>query len=134
MSYREIVRSDFEEFIRLDPMVPEDLKTSLRLTERVPQFIDNLAAALIEVDRRGKVKLSRMKIKNIVFEQTAFFVHLLKTKADEMAMSDAAKSLQKSKIEGDPILQKFDAHGNADLTEELGIVIKDGGNGSGSAY
>ncbi len=127
MTNLEIIRSDFEEFIRLDPSVPEGLRNSLRLTERVPAFVDNLAKEIAMVERRG-IKLDRLKIKELVYSLSAFFVHNLRTKADQMHMSDLAKTAIRTKTEGDELIQKMDDQGNADLSEELGIVIQDKGN------
>ncbi len=126
MTLQEIIRSDFEEFIRLDPTVPLALKNSLRLTERVPAFVDKLTAELQGAERAGII-LDRHKIKGIVYNLSGMFVHLLKTKAHEMEMSDLARSAKKDSIEGDEIIKKFDDQGNADLSEELGIIITDKG-------
>lgn len=130
MSFKEMIRADFEEFIRIDPSVPDGLRNSLRLTERVPAFIDKLAGEFMEAERAG-IKFDRHKIKSTVYSLTATFVHLLKTKAQEMEMSDAAKSALKTEIEGDEIAKKFDDQGNADLSEELGIIITDKGVSDG---
>lgn len=124
MSMKDMVRADFEEFIRLDPLVPEGLRGSLRLRERVPQFVDNLARELSEAEAQG-ITFDRYKIKEIVYSLSKLFVGLLKTRADEMEMSDIAKTAARRALEGDPIKQKFDKDGNADLSDEFGIIIKD---------
>jgi hypothetical protein len=126
MTLRELIRADFDEFIRLDPSVPEALKNSLRLTERVPAFVDKLTNEVKNAERAGH-RLDRLKIKEMVYSLTGLFVHLLKTKANEMEMSDMAKSAMKTSIEGDEIIKKFDDQGNADLSEELGVIITDKG-------
>lgn len=126
MTLQEIIRSDFEEFIRLDPTVPLALKNSLRLKERVPAFVDKLTGE-IQASERAGIILDRHKIKRIVYSLSGMFVHLLKMKAHEMEMSDLARSAKKDSIEGDEIIKKFDDQGNADLSEELGIIITDKG-------
>lgn len=126
MSVQEYVRDDFEEFIRLDPSVPKELRDSLRLKERTPKFLDNLTDEIIKCELAG-IKLDRMKIKQMVYSLAAFFVRALKTQAEEMAMSDLARSARKAELEGDPVANKLDDHGNGDLTEELGIKIVDKG-------
>lgn len=122
MTLKEMIRSDFEEFIRLDPSVPEGLKNSLRLKERSPVFLNNLVVEIENCDRMG-IQIDRMKIKGIVYDMAKTFVGLLKVKADEMHMSDLAKSVRKAELEGDELVQKLDNDGNADLTEELGVII-----------
>lgn len=121
MTIQEMVRADFEEFIRLDPAVPPELKTSLRLKERVPDFMDRLAKEIAQVEAGG-IKLDRHKIKQLVYNLSAFFVHCMKVQADQMYMSDIAKTAVKKHSQE---LEKFDKDGNADLTEEFGIIIKD---------
>lgn len=126
MDIRQIVNEDFQEFILMDPSVPNDLRDSLRVKERSPLFINNLVGQIHEVIRvKPHIKLDRMKIKNLVYDMTKMFVHLLKVKADEMIASEAEKSRIKASIEGDEISQMLDDHGNADLTEQLGVIIKD---------
>jgi hypothetical protein len=128
MSIREIVRADFEEFIRIDPSVPNGLRSSLKLKERVPSFVDRIAAEIIQVEVSG-VKFTREDIKMMVYDLSRIFVHLLKTKAHEAEMSDLARAAMKNQIEGDEIIQKLDKDGNADLTDELGVIIKDKATG-----
>ncbi len=124
MSLRDIVRNDFEEFIRLDPSVPEELRNSLRVTERIPKAVDNLAKQLEEAEKHGII-FTREKLKDTVYSMTAQFVHYLKVLANESIMSEAAKTTQIKEIEGDEISKKFDDQGNADLSEELGVIITD---------
>ncbi len=126
MNFKEMVIADFQEFIALDPSVPSELRDSLKVKERAPLFIENLTGQLHEIVRvKPHIKLDRMKIKALVQGMTNTFIHLLKQKVEEAHMSDLAKSAMKAEIEGDPITQKFDDQGNADLTEELGIKIID---------
>ncbi len=124
MNLRELVRQDFEEFIRIDPSVPEELRRSLRLKERVPQAVDNLAEQLALAEKQGII-FTREKIKSTVYSMTAQFVHLLKTTVHEQMMSANAKTVLKNEIEGDPILSKFDKDGNADLSDEFGVIISE---------
>ncbi len=124
MTTIEIIREDFAEFIRVDPSVPEELRNSLRLTERVPKFVDNLAEQIHQIEARG-IKLDRAKLKMMVYSLSGMFVHMLKTKANQMQMSEIAKSALKKDLEGDELTQKLDDQGNGDLTEELGIIITD---------
>jgi len=125
MTLRDMVRADFAEFVKVDPAVPEDLRRALRTNERVPGFIDRLAQELQQVEDNG-IKLDRLKIKMVVYELTATFVGLLKHRANEMEMSDIAKSHARRVIqEQEEILNKFDKDGNADFTEEYGFKITD---------
>lgn len=126
MSILNIIRADFEEFILLDPSVPDDLRKSLKVKERMPVFIDRLAAEIKQVESKG-IALDRIKIKEIVYSLTGMFVHMLKTRAHEMQMSDAARSVARKEFEGDELTNKLDKEGNADLSEELGVIITDKG-------
>lgn len=124
MTLREAVIADFREFIRISPKVPDGLRGSLRMNERIPKFLDNLVGEISNVEQKGII-LDRTKIKEIVYNMTELFVLLMKKKAEEMHMSDLAKAALKQELEGDEIAQKLDAEGNADLSDEMGIIIKD---------
>lgn len=127
MTLREIVRTDFAEYIKVDPNVPEDLRRSLKTHERVPAFVDRLAMELKQVEDQG-IKLDRLKIKMVVYDLTAVFVSLLKHRANEMEMSDIAKTHARRVIQDqEEILDRFDKNGNADFTEEYGFKITDKG-------
>ncbi len=124
MNLRDIVIADLQEFILIDPFVPAELRTSLKIKERVPAFVDRLVAEITAVERQGII-IDRQKIKGMVYDCTKMFVHMLKIQVDQAQMSDIARSQEILKAEGDPILKKFDDNGNADLTEEFGIKITD---------
>lgn len=121
---KELVRADFEEFLRISKDVPQELKDSMKLKERVPRFVDHLAAELKACEDAG-LTITRQKIKDVTYDMAAFFIHMVKTQAQEMLLTDAAKKAKAEAAAGDPILKKFDEHGNADLTEEFGVKIVD---------
>jgi hypothetical protein len=129
MILKELVRADYKEFIETDLSVPSDLRTALKSNERVPLFIDRVSEEIRKAEsvllRRGK-KMDRVKIKLLVHEMTKIFIHLVKTRANENYMSEASKQVLKTKLEGDELIQKLDEHGNADFSEELGVIIGSG--------
>ena len=70
---------------------PNELIRSLKHHERVPVFVDNLSKQLQMIERRKKISLDRIKVKDIVYDMTKNFLTLLNRRADEMAMSDLEK-------------------------------------------
>jgi hypothetical protein len=82
MNLRQKCIQSYQETIRLAD-IPSDLRTSLKAHERVPKFIDNLAKEM-----RSIPNLDSVTIKMMVHDLTHLFITSVRTKADEMRMSD----------------------------------------------
>ncbi len=92
MSLKDLIRSDYKEYIAMfGHQFPTELIRSLKHHERVPVFVDNLSKQLQLIERRKKIRLDRVKVKDIVYDMTKNFLTLLNRRADEMAMSDLEK-------------------------------------------
>ncbi len=123
-----MVRKDFKEFIETDPSVPSELRRALKLNERTPKFVDNLCRELAIAEGRG-IKMDRIKIKTTVHDLGAWFVGLMKTKANEQALSDLKRSAIKKETSKSEEMELYDEladeAGNADLSDEIGVEITD---------
>jgi len=102
MNLKNIVRADYQECVSLMVDVPSELKAALRTSERVPAFIDKLAAELEKSAK--KVTLKREDIKQATYSLTEFFVNNFKKSAERKAMSDLARMVE-DKTKPDPITE-----------------------------
>lgn len=119
-----MIISDFQECVALMQIDPE-LKRALRTNERVPLFVDNLVREVKACERvmfmKGK-RLDRKKIKDMVYSMTTIFCKGLEAKAQAAYASEMEK-IRQQQLEAER--NKLDKDGNADLTEEFGVLIKD---------
>lgn len=122
MSLKAYILADYQEAIALNTSIPAELRRSLKTNERVPIFLERLAAQLDQIERR-KLNLSRMRIKSIVYDMTDFFVNNLKRKID---MDTKSKIANQSKS-GVELAAQLDDQGNGEVPE-LGIIIRDRAN------
>jgi hypothetical protein len=83
---REYIIKCYREAVAL-AAVPEELKRSLNVNERIPQFIDNLSVELSKVP-----KISPETIQTCVYDMTNLLLNSIEKKAREDYLSDAAKS------------------------------------------
>jgi hypothetical protein len=88
---RRLVVADYQQCVSL-ASVPDELKRSLKTNERVPVFIDNL---VVQISRAKGV--SRETIRTAVYDLTTTFLQLTHRKAEEMRMSDLARSTIEAK-------------------------------------
>lgn len=122
MTTREMVIADFQERVRMNPDIPDDLKQALKTNDRVPMFVDNLVAEISRFDRLPKkVNVDRMKLKDLVYSMTDFFCFALKKYKDEQGMSDIQKLMHKAEANRGFTL---DNQGNGYI-EELGVEVRD---------
>lgn len=90
---KDYVIKDYQEYVSLHgSKYPDELIRGLKHHERVPAFINNLIKELHTMEHRQRIKLSRRKIKEIVYDVTRTFLILVKRRADEMAMSHAERA------------------------------------------
>ncbi len=79
---RDLCRKTYKEFIEAQNY-PTELKRALRVHERVPVFIDNLAREFTDC----KFKVSRVQIESAVADMTRIFVSGVLKQATEKTMS-----------------------------------------------
>jgi hypothetical protein len=118
MGLREYIIDDYRERIELRSDIPSELKKSLRTNERVPVFIDNLKKAIDGIPR--KIKIDRMKLKNLVYDMTDIFINNVRTHCEQKHMSILERQMLAKRNEFE-----LDNHGNGRI-EELGVEVKDG--------
>jgi hypothetical protein len=118
---RNLIIKDYQEAVLLSK-APTELKDALKTSDRIPRFIENLTAELRGCENAG-VNLTRMQIKEVVYNMTDWFLACLEANGKRMAASDAEKARIKA-VEQEA--DQFDKDGNADLTEEFGVKIVDG--------
>lgn len=110
MDLRHIIIQDYQEAIRLLPGIPQELRKSLKAHERVPTFVDNLVSQISRIPPR--LKPTRIKIKQIVYDMTNVFVMNVKRKVEERQLSDAARTAIQANAQKVKDLQAT-AEGNA---------------------
>lgn len=92
MFYRKKVRDAYAECIRLHPTIGEDLRSALKVNERVPAFIDNLAIELEKVaDLRRKQRKNNLtdeQIRETTYAMTDMFIMGLKNDVKRKHESD----------------------------------------------
>ncbi len=92
MSAQELVRKTYRAYIETMP-IPTELKRSLRTHERVPRFIDNMAAEF----QKLTFDVKRETIISAVEDMTRIFVLALQTSAEQKALSPIAKAMIKKR-------------------------------------
>lgn len=100
--------------------VPLELKQSLRVSERMPAFLSKLEREMAIMPRKFQ---TREQVVFCVRELTLFFLNNVKTKADQMMMSDAAKMAIVDKQEKANVLDKAATTGIID--EEVMSVLEE---------
>lgn len=97
MYYSKFVRDAYHEAVRLHPTAKEELKHSLKSNERVPQFVDQVALEIQQVQdvmlAKGADKIKDETIKGLVYDLTNMFIMGVEKRATDMQMSDAQKML-----------------------------------------
>ncbi len=121
MNLKNLIRSDYSEYVRLSKY-PGELKDSLKTSDRVPVFVDNLVEEFKKMELAGII-YNRNTIKDVTYNMTEIFLKACMANVEKMYASDMEKERQKA---ADEAAKKFDKDGNADFTEELGIKITDG--------
>lgn len=107
---RDLCRKTYQETIKAME-IPVELKRSLKVHERVPLFIENIARDLA----LSKKTLKRETIIQATRDMTRMFVGLVERKAKEGLMSTLAKRALKTEVE-----KKLQFQKNLDALEGLG--------------
>lgn len=100
--YRDLVRREYVIAVKQSKFATDELKRSLKTSERVPAFIDRLADELAKADvvmaKRGKVA----KLETVVFVIHNFvdqFLYGLEQNAQNRTMSSAEKNRLDKQLE-----------------------------------
>ena len=121
-SLRGMVERDYFEAIRMAIDMPSDLREALVRHARTPRLINNVIAEIHKLEQAG-LPVDRELIKRITYDFTNMFMHLVKKKADEEAMSQLAKSAMVQAYEDQKMVESLlDASGNGDVN---GIKVSD---------
>ena len=100
-----------------DADVPQGLKDALKTHERIPVFIDNLAAQL-----SGIKKISREQVVSAVRDLSHVFVRAVRLQADERVISPLKKAIAKAeasrKAEMDKLVDAIDTRGITNATQD----------------
>lgn len=93
MAIKKYIKDDFFEYLDLNKSsMKPGLYLALKKNHRVPKLFENLEQAFYMLQMRNKVKLTRLKIKNIVYDMTKMFVAQVEKHADETALSQLERS------------------------------------------
>jgi hypothetical protein len=125
MDIAHLVKTDYQEAVRMLPSVDAELKRSLKSHERVPKFLENLSREISRLPNH--LRPDRARIKKIVYDMTELFVHNVKRQADEMAMSDARKQAE---IAAAQAKKDLDMTANGTPVGDYAEVLKDVQDGS----
>lgn len=90
---RSILISEYQATVAMAD-IPTELKHALKTNERVPAFINNLERELIAVPHKFRTELT---IRNTVHDLTNVFLNSIQRKANEDALTTAAKQALKDK-------------------------------------
>lgn len=131
--YRTLVRTTYDEAVKLHATAPSDLKVALKSHERVPQFIDNLAMEFTKVaDLRSKKAqaLPAVKhLKEIVYDMTDVFISGLIQENERMRESEIKKAqrlIEKQNKENLDAASTGNFKGDyADIAKEAGLTTDD---------
>jgi len=119
MNLRDLIIKEYQATVRNSPSIERELKEALAVNERVPAFLDNLC---IELTNPAFKNHSNSQLKDIVVDATNFFISLVRQKAHERMMSDAAKMAIKQDISDTEVINKACDTGVID--EEVMDVLK----------
>lgn len=119
MNLRDLIIKEYQATVRNSPSIERELKEALAVNERVPAFIDNLCVELANPVFKNH---SNNQLKDIVVDATSFFISLVKQKAHERMMSEAAKMAIKQDISDTEVINKACDTGVID--EEVFDVLK----------
>ncbi len=93
--FKELVRREYAKAVVASPYASEELKRSLKVSERVPNFVDRLSEQLGRADfilaKRGKV-VKQETIIGFIHDMTNQWLHLLEKNAEQRKLSDIARS------------------------------------------
>jgi len=121
------IRAAYKNKIDSDLKVNPELRRALKTNERVPVFIDNLAAEISRTNiirsKRGKPIVTKSEITWIVESMTDVFLAGLESMAKERVKSDLKKAEDLAKIKAKKDVEDTLAGKETDLTEELGITL-----------
>jgi len=113
---RDYIVQDYQEAVALYNG-PEELKKSLRASERAPAFIDNLVRELSKFP-----EIKRETIKSVTYDLTNVFLDAVKLKAEQMMLSDAAKNAMKAEHEEAKRMDKLANRLNAGEAVDIGEI------------
>lgn len=128
MDLRQMIICDYQERVAMKSGIDSELRRALKTHERVPVFLDNLVKQIQDIPRARKTKgligtwtMDRMKLKNLVYEMTDFFIKNVETLHDERSKSEIARQMikDKSSNEFDGLL---DNQGNGEV-KDLGVTV-----------
>jgi len=101
-SLKAFILQCYDERIALAPM-PEEMRASLKDSNRVPEFLRNLHLRLEKLPPR----LQRKEvIRDGVYSLTDWFIHAFKKHAEERMMSEAAKMALQENERKKNVIQK----------------------------
>lgn len=118
---KDWVIADYQEAV-LMLKAPQELKDALKTSDRIPKFVDNIVIQ-IKGCEDASIALTRIQIKDIVYNMTEWFLRCLEAEGKKRYASDLEKTAIRAAEEE---AKKFDKDGNADFTEEFGVKIVDG--------
>lgn len=119
MNLREFIVKEYQACVRNSPAVPPELKEALRVNERVPGFIDNLAR---EFSNPFFKNYTNNALRVIIQDATQMFLNLLNQKAYEKSLSESAVLQIKRDMADKQIIEKACDTGVID--EEVIDVLK----------
>lgn len=122
---RQWIMEDYQERVRLNPEIPDELKRALKTHERVPIFVDNLLGEIKKFPKNHK--MNRHMLKQLVYGMTDLFCKNAQTVAENRYKSDIQKELERQAA-ADPF--KLDNQGNG-VIEEMGVEVHDGKDSRG---
>jgi hypothetical protein len=127
MSIKKMVYADYKEAVALSS-AHHDLKTSLKVHERAPKFLDKVAEEVEKVARSQPRLLDRQTIKTLVYDLTGFFLKGIEKQYREREESEIQKHVEKAKQDKEKQFKK--ATKELDETGKTSIdgieVIEDG--------
>lgn len=99
---KDIIRKAYQAQIR-EGGYNSELIRALRVHERVPVFIDNMAK---EFSTQKGMKFNRDQIEFAAREMTKVFVIMVERQAEERLMSPLAKAMRKAKVDAEETFRK----------------------------
>lgn len=127
MDYQKKVREYYQEAVRILPSISSELKHSLKSSERVPLFIDNLAVEIKKAQehqiKRGKKPFTTKTIKETVYSMTELFLNGIETEAQRRYESDLKRISREQEIQDQEDLEATSNGRSQGIYEELGVQI-----------
>ena len=117
---RAMLVKHYQQHIANHPSIPHELKIALKSNERVPAFLDNL---VVEFSKPYFKQISNNKIRDYSTQMIDLFINLVRQKANERMMSEAAKYQVQKNIENKQVIDNAVTSGIID--EEVLSAIQD---------